>query len=76
MGMQQNVYNWGLATALIFTATDPACAANFALSSLPSYLLASSVAAEPGLLVILGVALIGLRVVISRRGRRSQKDPV
>ncbi len=72
--IQQLVYRAGLSTALILTIAAPSSSADLPFRGLQSYLLASSVAADPGLLVILGVALIGLRVFMARRSKRSQKE--
>ena len=67
----------GLATggALTFLTAAQAYGDDISINHLRNYFTSNSVAADPGVMVILGIGLIALRVLIARRSKRREKNP-
>jgi hypothetical protein len=75
MKLQNHFCSCAVGAALTFAVATPVVAADLFFSGLRVYLAAgSTAAADPGVLVVLGAGLIGLRVFIGKRSKRREKE--
>lgn len=74
MKLDKNFYGLVIAAAWTFTWTEQAQCNEISINSLRNYFAASSITADPGVMVIVGVGLIALRVLIGKRSKPRAKD--
>jgi len=58
-----------------FALATQAFGSDISIKSLRNYFISSSITADPGIMVMVGVGLIALRMLIARRPKRREKDP-
>ena len=74
MKLAATLFRCALVTALTLAAATPVFATDLSLNGLRAYLAAGSTATEPGLLLVLGAGLIGLRIFMGKRTKRRDKE--
>jgi hypothetical protein len=72
MKLDSKYFAWALAAAVAVHGTAQAFGSDYTISSLRSYFGSSAITAEPFVMVIVGVALIALRVLVARRSKRQE----
>ena len=75
MKLDSKLNSWAVGTAWILAFATQAYGNEISINSLRNYFTSSRIAADPGVMVIVGVGLIALRVLIARRSKRREKDP-
>ena len=75
MKLARKSCGWAIGAAWTFALAPQAYGNEISINSLRSYFTSSSIAADPGIMVMVGVGLIALRVLIARRSKRREKDP-
>jgi hypothetical protein len=75
MKLDKKLYGSAIGAAWTFTLATQAYGSEISINSLRNYIKSSSITADPGIMVMVGVGLITLRVLIARRSKRREKDP-
>ena len=75
MKIERIIHTSALSAALILASSAPVTGNEISFNKLRSYLTSASGAADPGVMVIIGIGLIVLRVIISRKFKRREKVP-
>ncbi len=75
MKLDRKLYGWGIGAVWTLTWAALAYANDISINSLRHYFTSSPIAAEPGVMVMIGVGLIALRVLVARRSKPRDKDP-
>ena len=66
---------WLVGAAWTFALTAPAYGNEISIKNFHKYVTSNLNAADPGVMVLIGVGLIALRVLISRRSKRREQNP-
>ena len=74
MKLDKNFYGLAIGAAWTFAWTAQAQCNEISINSLRNYFTSSSITADPGTMVIVGVGLIALRVLIGKRAKPRAKD--
>jgi hypothetical protein len=74
MKLDKNFYGLAIGAAWTFACTAQAHCNEISINSLRNYFAASSITADPGIMVIVGVGLIALRMLIGKRSKPRAKD--
>lgn len=75
MKLDNKLNGWAVGITWTFALASQAYGNEISINSLGNYITSSPIAADPGVMVIVGVGLIALRVLIARRFKRREKDP-
>ncbi len=76
MKLDKRLYGWAIGAAWTFASAAPAYCNEISINSLRNYFTSSLITADPSMMVMLGIGLIALRLLIARRSKRSEKDPM
>ena len=74
MKLDKNFSGLAIAVAWTFAFTAQAYCNEISINSLRNYFAASSITADPAVMVIVGVGLIALRVLIGKCSKPRAKD--
>jgi len=74
MKLDKKLYGWAIGSAWSFASAAEAYCNEISINSLRNYFTSSSITADPGTMVIVGVGLIALRVLIGKRAKPRAKD--
>lgn len=66
---------WQVGAAWTFALTAPAYGNEISIKNFRNFVTSNLNAADPGVMVLIGVGLIALRVFISRRSKRRAQNP-
>jgi len=75
MQLDKKLNGWAVGTAWTLALASQAYGNEISINSLRSYITSSPIAADPSVMVIVGVGLIVLRVLSARWSKRRAKDP-
>ena len=74
MRLDKKLYGSAIGAAWTFTLAAQAYGSEISINSLRNYFTSSSITADPGIMVMVGVGLIAFRVLIAKRSKRRGKD--
>lgn len=70
------IFSLAIITVFTIVLEAPAYAgADMSTDGIKRIIASSSIPAEPGVMVIVGIALLAIRVLIARKSRQRRKDP-
>jgi len=75
MKLDRKFYGWATGTAWTFALAAQAYGNEITFKSVSNYISSSLIITDPGVMVMVGVGLIALRVLMTRRSKRRDKDP-
>jgi len=75
MKLDKKLYGSAIGAAWTFALAAQAYGNEISINGLRNYFTSSSITADPGIMVMVGVGLITLRVLIARCSKRREKDP-
>lgn len=75
MKLDKKLYGCAIGAAWTFALAVQAYGNEISINNLRNYFTASSITADPAVMVMVGIGLIALRVLIAKRSKRREKDP-